>query len=79
MPAVGPAGTQAPAGLSLGTLGLGLVGSLAVFIGGIGCTGILFTDPILDDGPLSALRSGHGRDLAIVVLYLGLGLMVGAW
>lgn len=79
MPAVGPVGTQAPAGLSLGTLGLGLVGSLAVFIGGIGCTGILFTDPILDDGPLSALRSGHGRDLAIVVLYLGLGLMVGAW
>jgi alpha-1,6-mannosyltransferase len=58
---------------------LGLVGSLAVFAGGIGCAGILLTNPIPDDGPFSALRYGYGRDLATVVLYLGLGLMVWAW
>jgi alpha-1,6-mannosyltransferase len=58
---------------------LGLVGSLAVFTGGIGCAGIPVTDPILGDGTLSVLRYGYGRDLATVVLYLGLGLMVWAW
>ena len=58
---------------------LGLVGSLAVFAGGIGCTGILLTDPTLRDGPLSVLRYGHGPDLATMVLYLGLGLMAWGW
>lgn len=66
-------------GFSAGTLVLGLVGSLAVFTGGIGCAGIPVTDPILGDGTLSVLRYGYGRDLATVVLYLGLGLMVWAW
>jgi hypothetical protein len=66
-------------GFSAGTLVLGLVGSLAVFTGGIGCAGIPVTDPFLGDGTLSVLRYGYGRDLATVVLYLGLGLMVWAW
>lgn len=65
--------------LRRGALALGLIGSLAMLAGGIGCAGVLRVDPILGDGPLSALRYGHGRDLAIVVFYLGLGLLVWAW
>ncbi|MEO7195141.1 MAG: polyprenol phosphomannose-dependent alpha 1,6 mannosyltransferase MptB [Pseudonocardiaceae bacterium] len=66
-------------GVSRGTLALGLVGSLAVFIGGIGCAGIPVTGPIPGDGLFAALGYGPGREVATVVLYLGLGLMVWAW
>ena len=50
-------------GFSAGTLVLGLIGSLAVFTGGIGCAGIPVTDPFLGDGTLSVLRYGYGRDV----------------
>lgn len=61
------------------TLGLGLLGALAVLVGGLGAGGILVSDPVLGDGPLSVLRYGHGHDLSVAVLYLGLGVMVWAW
>lgn len=66
-------------GVSLGPLVLGLVGSLAVFTGGIGCAGILITGPNLGAGPFSALGDEYGRDVATVIFYLGLGIMVWAW
>lgn len=66
-------------GFSSTMLVLGLSGSLAMLTGGIGCAGVLRVDPILGDGPLSALRYGHGRDLATAMFYLGLALLVAAW
>ena len=50
-----------------------------MFAGGLGCAGVLRTDPMLGGGVLSALRYGHGLELATVVFYLGLGLLVWAW
>jgi len=70
---------QLRGGISVRTLGLVLVGSLAVFAGGVGCAGIAATDPILGNGLLSAVRYGHGRDLATAVLCLGLGFLVWPW
>jgi alpha-1,6-mannosyltransferase len=67
-------------GLSMKTLTLGLVGSLAVFLGGVGCAGVPLTDPVLGAGGLFwMLHYGNGSTLATVVLYLGLSLMVWAW
>ncbi len=47
--------------------------------GSVGAGGILLSDPVLGSGPLSAVRYGHGRDLAAGVLYLGFVLLVWAW
>ncbi|MGH3857291.1 MAG: hypothetical protein ACRDR6_28175, partial [Pseudonocardiaceae bacterium] len=55
------------AGVARGTLALGLVGSLAVFIGGIGCAAIPVTGPIPGDGLFAALGYGPGREVATVV------------
>ncbi|MBW0009351.1 MAG: polyprenol phosphomannose-dependent alpha 1,6 mannosyltransferase MptB, partial [Pseudonocardiales bacterium] len=45
----------------------------------VGAGGILVTDPLITGGPLSWIRYGHGHDLATVVLYLGVGMIVWAW
>ncbi|GAB3281280.1 polyprenol phosphomannose-dependent alpha 1,6 mannosyltransferase MptB [Parasphingorhabdus pacifica] len=65
--------------LPLRTIALGTIGALLLLIGALGGAGTLVTDPILSDGPLSAMRYGHGKDLATAVLYIGFGLLVWAW
>lgn len=45
----------------------------------VGAGGILVNDPLIDGGPLSWIRYGHGRDLATGGLYLGVGMLVWAW
>ena len=65
-------------GLSKRTLIQGLVGSILILIGALGAGGDLINDPVLGDGPLSALRYGHGRNLATAVLYIGVFLLVWA-
>lgn len=58
---------------------LGLIGSLLLAAMAVGAGGILVNDPLLDGGPLSWIRYGHGHDLATVGLYAGVGMLVWAW
>jgi alpha-1,6-mannosyltransferase len=58
---------------------LGLLGSLLMAGAGLGAGGKLVRDPILESGWLAAIRFGHGYDLAVLVVYLGLGLEIWAW
>jgi alpha-1,6-mannosyltransferase len=62
-----------------GTVLLGLAGSLLLATMAVGAGGILVIDPLITAGPLSWIRYGHGRDLATVALYLGVGMLVWAW
>ncbi|MFD0486840.1 polyprenol phosphomannose-dependent alpha 1,6 mannosyltransferase MptB [Saccharopolyspora spinosporotrichia] len=65
--------------LPLRTIALGAIGSVLLLAGSFGAAGVLVHDPILGSGPLSAMRYGHGKDLATAVVYLGFGLLVWAW
>jgi alpha-1,6-mannosyltransferase len=58
---------------------IGFLGSLLMAFGALGAGGVLAHDPVLDGTPLAAWRFGHGYDLAVVVVYLGLALAVWAW
>jgi len=58
---------------------LGFLGSLLLAFGGLGAGGVLVHDPILQGTPLAAWRFGHGYNLAVMVVYLGLALVVWAW
>jgi alpha-1,6-mannosyltransferase len=62
-----------------GPLLTGLVGSLMMVVGGFGAGGVLVRDPLLTNSALGFWRYGHGRELATVLIYLGLALMVWAW
>ncbi|MDQ3760289.1 MAG: polyprenol phosphomannose-dependent alpha 1,6 mannosyltransferase MptB [Actinomycetota bacterium] len=68
-----------PGRLLSGTVLLGLAGSVLVATMAVGAGGILVNDPVITGGPLSWMRYGHGRDLATVALYLGVGMIVWAW
>ncbi|WP_460864502.1 alpha-(1-_6)-mannopyranosyltransferase A [Rhodococcus aerolatus] len=58
---------------------LGLLGSGAVLLGGLGAGSVRVRDPLLEAGHLSWLRYGHGHDLSVALVYLGVGLMLLAW
>lgn len=68
-----------PGRLLSGTVLLGLTGSVLLTVMAIGAGGILVSDPLIAEGPLSWIRYGHGHDLATVGLYVGVGLLVWAW
>lgn len=68
-----------PGRLLSGTVLLGVAGSVLVAAMAVGAGGILVTDPLITGGPLAWIRYGHGRDLATVALYVGVGLLVWAW
>ncbi|MGH3787031.1 MAG: polyprenol phosphomannose-dependent alpha 1,6 mannosyltransferase MptB [Pseudonocardiaceae bacterium] len=68
-----------PNRLLSGTVLLGLAGSVLAATMAVGAGGTLVTDPLIAGGPLSWIRYGHGRDLATVALYLGVGMIVWAW
>ncbi|MFC7344084.1 polyprenol phosphomannose-dependent alpha 1,6 mannosyltransferase MptB [Saccharopolyspora griseoalba] len=74
-----PSGDHDGRPLPLRTIALGTIGSLMMLLGALGAGGTLIHDPILGDGPLSALRYGHGRYIATAVLYAGFALLVWAW
>ncbi|MET9631771.1 polyprenol phosphomannose-dependent alpha 1,6 mannosyltransferase MptB [Lentzea sp. NPDC006480] len=61
------------------TTALGLLGVTLIALGGMGAGAVPQHDPLFARAGLSWLRYGHGHDLAIMVLYLGLGLVVWAW
>jgi alpha-1,6-mannosyltransferase len=58
---------------------LGLSAALMLLIGGFGAGGVLVHDPVLTNSPLGFWRYGHGRDLATILMYGGVGLMLWAW
>jgi alpha-1,6-mannosyltransferase len=58
---------------------MGLAAALMLLIGGFGAGGVLVHDPVLSNSPIGFWRYGHGRDLASVLMYGGVGLMVWAW
>lgn len=74
-----PATPDKPRPISLRTVLLGGLGSALIALGGIGAGGVLVRDPVLADTAFSWIRFGHGRDLANLVLYGGLALIVLAW
>ncbi|MFS8100066.1 polyprenol phosphomannose-dependent alpha 1,6 mannosyltransferase MptB [Lentzea alba] len=78
-PEPSPAVRANAAALPVRTTVLGLLGVTLIALGGLGAGAIPEHDPLLDQAGLSWLRYGHGRDLAGMVLYLGLGLVIWAW
>ncbi len=62
-----------------GPLLMGLAATLLMVIGGFGAGGVLVHDPLLSNSPLGFWRYGHGRQLASIMVYGGVGLMVWAW
>lgn len=58
---------------------LGLTASLLMVLGGFGAGGILVRDPLLSNSALGFWRYGHGRELATVLIYLGVALLAWAW
>lgn len=65
--------------LPAGVVNLGLIGIVLVVLGGLGGRTILSSDPVLSDSPLNWVTYGHGKMLALCVLYLGIGLVTLAW
>lgn len=61
------------------TVLLGLAGSALLAAAAVGAGGVLVRDPLLADGPLSWIRYGHGRDMAMAAIYAGFALIVWAW
>ncbi|WP_267899824.1 polyprenol phosphomannose-dependent alpha 1,6 mannosyltransferase MptB [Lentzea roselyniae] len=57
----------------------GVIGAVMLAVGGLGAGAIVRRDPLLSGTILNAIRYGHGHDLAFMVLFAGLGLMVLSW
>jgi alpha-1,6-mannosyltransferase len=57
----------------------GVAGATMLTVGGLGAGAIVRRDPLLSGTVLNAIRYGHGHDLAFMVLFAGLGLMVLSW
>lgn len=57
----------------------GVFGAVMLALGGLGAGAIVRRDPLLSGTILNAIRYGHGHDLAFMVLFAGLGLMVLSW
>ncbi len=62
-----------------GPLLTGLGASLLMVVGAFGAGGVLVRDPILTNSALGFWRYGHGRELALALIYLGVALLAVAW
>jgi alpha-1,6-mannosyltransferase len=58
---------------------MGLAAAVLMVIGGFGAGGVLVHDPVLTNSALGFWRYGHGRELASILIYTGVGLMAWAW
>ncbi|KAA9166666.1 hypothetical protein FPZ12_000105 [Amycolatopsis acidicola] len=65
------------AGRTAAAVGLG--GSVLASLGALGAGATLLHDPVLTGPLLGAVRSGPGRLIATVLLYLGIALLLAAW
>jgi alpha-1,6-mannosyltransferase len=57
----------------------GFAGALLMLVGAFGAGGILKRDPVLTNSALGFWRFGHGRELAMALIYIGVVLMAYAW
>ena len=62
-----------------GILLTGLTGAVLMVLGGYGAGGVLVEDPLLTNSPLGFWRYGHGRELAMALVYLGVALLAWSW
>ena len=58
---------------------LGVVASAVISFGALGAASTMVSDPVLAGTPLSALRYGHGKMIALAAIYLGVALLATAW
>ena len=58
---------------------LGVAGSALITLASPGAGSLRATDPFLERLNLSWMRFGHGQQLSMALLYLGVGLMLVAW
>jgi alpha-1,6-mannosyltransferase len=65
--------------LPVRTIATGLLGTVLVAGGGIGAAAVLEPDPVLDDTAFSWLGYGHGKQMAVAVVYIGIALLVRSW
>ncbi|MFB9902480.1 polyprenol phosphomannose-dependent alpha 1,6 mannosyltransferase MptB [Allokutzneria oryzae] len=72
-------GTVPATGIPVRTILLGVIGACLAALGALGAGGTLVRDPILSGTSLTWIRFGHGKNLAELVVYLGVGLLVWAW
>jgi alpha-1,6-mannosyltransferase len=56
----------------------GMLGTVLVAGGGVGAAA-LAPDPVLDGSPFSWLGYGHGKQMAVFVVYVGIALLVWSW
>jgi alpha-1,6-mannosyltransferase len=61
------------------TIATGLLGTVLIAAGGVGAAAVLAPNPLLDDTPLSWLGYGHGKQMAVAVVYVGIGLLIWSW
>lgn len=57
----------------------GMLGTVLVTGGGIGAASLAAPGPLLDGTPLSWLGYGHGKQLSVFVVYVGIALLVWSW
>ncbi len=62
-----------------GILLTGLIGAVLMVLGGYGAGGVPVEDPLLTNSPLGFWRYGHGRELAMALVYLGVALLAWSW
>ncbi|WP_169748563.1 polyprenol phosphomannose-dependent alpha 1,6 mannosyltransferase MptB [Allokutzneria albata] len=77
--ASGTSRTATATGIPSRTILLGVIGACLAALGALGAGGTLVRDPILSGTSLTWIRFGHGKNLAELVVYLGVGLLVWAW
>ncbi len=58
---------------------LGVLGSVLITVASPGAGSLRVQDPFLEQLHLSWMRYGHGQQLSLALLYLGVGLMLLAW
>ena len=58
---------------------LGTCGSVLMTFGSFGAGSVRRQDPLLEEMFLSWLRFGHGQLLSMIILWVGVLIMIGAW
>ncbi|HEX3647011.1 MAG TPA: polyprenol phosphomannose-dependent alpha 1,6 mannosyltransferase MptB [Pseudonocardiaceae bacterium] len=57
----------------------GMLGTILVAGGGIGAASVVEPDPVLDGTAFSWLGYGHGKQMSVFVVYVGIALLVWSW
>jgi alpha-1,6-mannosyltransferase len=79
LPAIGRPVDPGPLPVPVRIIATGMVGTFLIAVGGIGAAAVLEPDPILNDTAFSWLGYGHGKQMAVAVVYVGIALTVWSW